>query len=92
MTEVDAIKALVSRQSRRRGYRGEQVKAFALSYHSEHGVSPSYGIIRDRLGFNTTADVCNVVRRLERRGLVSRTGGRGRRIRLPQTGNADEAR
>lgn len=76
------------------GFRQYQVIQFVRSYHREHGIAPSYTIIRDELDFSSTADVCNVVRRLEKRGgYLSRTGNRRvRRIRLPQTGSNEEGR
>lgn len=76
------------------GFRQFQVLQFVRSYHREHGIAPSYRIIRDELDFSSTADVCNVVRRLEKRGCyLSRTGNRRvRRIRLSQTLTADEPR
>ena len=47
------------------------------------GMAPSYGMIRDELGIATKGEVCKIVSRLERRGVISRVGsGRVRRIRL----------
>lgn len=55
------------------GYRGGQVIAFVSSEIERHGRPPSYAMIADALGMNSVADVCNVVRRLEKRGLLKRT-------------------
>jgi len=65
------------------GYRGRQVLAFVRKTIEEHGHAPSYTMIRDELGFNDRAEVCRVVQKLEKRGLLSRVGdGRVRRIRI----------
>lgn len=65
------------------GYRGRQVLAYVRETINAEGQPPSYGMICDELGFSDRADVCKVVQRLERRGLVRRAGeGRARRIRL----------
>ncbi len=65
------------------GYRGHQVLDFVRSSLAVQGDVPSYGAIRDALGFSANADVCRVVARLERRGLLARVGqGRQKRIRL----------
>lgn len=69
------------------GYRGTQVLRYVNEVIEDEGEAPSYSMIRDELGFNLRSDVCNVVRRLEQRGLLRRVGhGRVRRIRLPATG------
>lgn len=71
------------RPPRELGYRGFQVIAFIRKCIAEEGMAPSYGMIRDELGFLHEADVCRVVKRLEGRGLLRRAGkGRVRRIRL----------
>lgn len=62
------------------GYRGQQVLAL-VSLSIKAGARPlSYRMIADQLGMNSIADVCNVVRRLEKRGLLKRcdTGTRHR--------------
>lgn len=65
------------------GYRGSQVLAFVHVTIAELGHAPSYGDIRDELGFSDRSDVRKVVVRLEKRGLLKRAGaGRVRRIRL----------
>lgn len=67
----------------RLGYRGTQVLIYIRRYKRRAGDVPSYGEIRDALGFNDRADVCRVVERLERRGLLRRSGsGRQKRIRV----------
>lgn len=63
------------------GYRGGQVIAFISAEVERSGRPPSYAMIADALGISSTADVCNIVRRLEKRGLLKRTdtGSRYRR-------------
>ena len=56
------------------GYRAVQVLAFVSATINERGFAPSLGEIRDALGFNDTCDVRVVVKRLEKRGLMSRAG------------------
>ena len=51
------------------GYRGHQVLDFVRSSLAVQGDVPSYGAIRDALGFSANADVCRVVARLERRAM-----------------------
>lgn len=60
------------------GYRGQQVLDFIAAHKGRR--PPSYAAIADALGMSSTADVCNVVRRLEKRGYVRRcdTGTRHR--------------
>ena len=66
------------------GYRGEQVLRYVRQTIAEEGRAPSYGMICDELGIRDRGKVCEVVQRLERRGLLRRTGsGRVRRLRLP---------
>lgn len=75
--------------SRVLGFRGEQVLAYVRAVIADEGTAPSYSMIRDELGFNCRADVCKVVKRLEKRGLLRRAGrGRVRRIRLRQSKTA----
>lgn len=65
------------------GYRSFQVLAYVRETVAEEGRAPSYGMICDELGISSKAKVCDIVKRLERRGLVNRAGcGRVRRIRL----------
>lgn len=65
------------------GYRAVQVLGYVRSAIVEDGQAPSYGMIRNQLGFTDRADVHRVIVRLEKRGLLSRAGsGRVRRIRL----------
>ena len=54
------------------GYRAVQVLGFVYAYHAKHGRTPSYGTIRDELGFADKADVCKVIGRLEKRELLQR--------------------
>lgn len=63
------------------GYRGQQVLAFVVATTEAGRRPPSYAMIADQLGMNSISDVCNVVRRLEKRGLLTRsdTGTRQRR-------------
>lgn len=67
------------------GYRGAQVLSYVQSTIADEGQAPSYSMICNELGIGTKADVARVVARLERRGLLRRTGrGKVRRIALPQ--------
>ena len=69
--------------SRVLGYRSVQVLEYDHQTIAEHGQAPSYGMIRDTFGFCHNGDVCRIIERLERRGLLSRVGsGRVRRIQL----------
>lgn len=73
-----------SRANRALGYRGFQVLAYVRSTIATDGRAPSYDMIADATGIRSRAKVCEVVARLERRGLVARVGaGRIRRLRLP---------
>lgn len=62
------------------GYRGQQVLEYIEAAIHHHERAPSYAQIADDLGMSSIADVCNVIRRLERRGLLNRrdTGTRHR--------------
>lgn len=62
------------------GYRGEQVLIYVRTTVSDGQRAPSYAMIAEHCGFASIADVCNVVRRLERRGHLRRcdTGSRHR--------------
>lgn len=65
------------------GYRGAQVLDYVQRVLRDEGQAPSYSMIRDELGIHTKGEVCEIVGRLERRGLLRRVGhGRIRRIRL----------
>jgi SOS-response transcriptional repressor LexA len=65
------------------GFRMAQVKQMIDDRVAAAGQSPSYAQIRDELGFNHEKHVSRVVQRLERRGLLTRSGsGRERRIKL----------
>lgn len=55
------------------GYRGRQVLGYIQAVAEQNGRPPSYTMIADDLGMSSVSDVCNVVRRLEKRGLLSRT-------------------
>jgi SOS-response transcriptional repressor LexA len=63
------------------GYRGRQVLSLVTATLEDGHRPPSYAMIADQLGMSSIADVCNVVRRLEKRGLLRRndTGTRHRR-------------
>jgi SOS-response transcriptional repressor LexA len=63
------------------GYRGQQVLAYVTAAIAQDQRPPSYAMIADQLGMNSTSDVCAVIRRLERRGFLQRadTGTRHRR-------------
>lgn len=63
------------------GYRGSQVLEYIQKEISSGRRPPSYKMIADALDMNSVADVCNVVRRLEKRGLLKRrdTGSRHRK-------------
>lgn len=60
------------------GFRGQQVLRVVTVAIEAGQRPPSYAMIAHTLGMNSTADVCHVVRRLERRGLIHRrdTGSR----------------
>jgi len=66
--------------TRQLGYRGQQVLLIVTQTIAAGQRPPSYAMIADALGMNSIADVCHVVRRLERRGLLRRqdTGSRHR--------------
>lgn len=65
------------------GYRAVQVLGYVRETIAEQGQAPSYRMIADELGVGSRGKVCEIVKRLERRGLLSRAGsGRVRRIRL----------
>lgn len=63
------------------GYRGGQVIAYIAAEIDRSGRPPSYAMIAKHLGMTNAANVCHVVRRLEKRGLLKRndTGSRHRR-------------
>lgn len=63
------------------GYRGEQVLAYVNDTIRNNGRAPSYAMIAEDLGLSSISDVCAVIRRLERRGYLTRTdtGSRHRR-------------
>lgn len=66
------------------GYREVQVLEYVKRTIAEEGSAPSYEMIRDGLDLCDKAQVCKIVRNLEKRGLLNRAGaGRVRRIRLP---------
>lgn len=77
-----------TRSARGLGFRAVQVLAYVEQTIATDGQAPSYGMIRDALGFTDKCHVLRVVHRLERRGLLRRAGsGRVRRISLPLNGN-----
>lgn len=67
------------------GYRCHQVLNYVTRMIEEENTVPSYAMIADALGISTKGKVCEIVRRLERRGLLSRQTPRvwrARRIKL----------
>jgi SOS-response transcriptional repressor LexA len=71
------------RNRRELGYRGFQVLAYVRETIASEGMAPSYAMIANELGLPDRTDVCRIVRRLEKRGVLSRVGhGRVRRLRL----------
>ena len=56
------------------GYRSVQVLEFVRLTIERDGIAPSYRMIMDELGISSRAKVCDVVKRLEKRGLLSRVG------------------
>lgn len=71
------------RAPRELGYRGHQVLAFVRTTIATHGQAPSYRMICEELGISTKGEVCTIVDRLEKRGLLRRVGaGRVHRIRI----------
>jgi predicted transcriptional regulator of viral defense system len=73
------------------GYRCHQVLQFIRARTAIDGCAPSYGMIRDEFGIDK-CKVADIVKRLEKRGLLSRVGtGRVRRIRLAVQGEASVA-
>jgi DNA-binding IclR family transcriptional regulator len=65
------------------GYRAVQVLGYVRATIAAEGQAPSYGMIAEELGVSSRAKVHEIVKRLERRGLLRRSGsGRVRRIRL----------
>lgn len=62
------------------GYRGEQVLGLVTAAKHSGQRPPSYAAIAAVLDISTVADVANIVRRLERRGYLTRrdTGTRHR--------------
>lgn len=72
------------RLTRSLGYREVQVLRYVEATIATEGRSPSYRMIDDKLDLHGKGNVANIVKRLERKGLLSRAGcGRVRRIRLP---------
>lgn len=69
------------------GYRSVQVLTYVRQTIDDTGRAPSYAMIRDQLGFNDKAEVCHIVKRLEKRGLLRRAGyGRVRRFGIDTVG------
>lgn len=66
--------------SRTLGYRGQQVLGYVSAAIERSGSPPSYAMIAEALDM-TKPDVCNVIRRLERRGFLHRQAVRVRRNR-----------
>jgi predicted transcriptional regulator of viral defense system len=61
------------------GYRETQVFKLVLADLAERGVVRSYDAIAAALGMRHKSHVCDVIGRLERRGLIQRTGSGSRR-------------
>lgn len=71
------------------GFRSVQVLAYVRATIAEEGRAPSYDMIAEHLGFSSKARVSDVIKVLEKRGLLSRVGaGRVRRIRLMTNRNS----
>jgi SOS-response transcriptional repressor LexA len=56
------------------GYRETQVLGVIEENVRDEGRAPSYRMIRDELGIATAGEVCRIVKRLERRGILRRDG------------------
>jgi SOS-response transcriptional repressor LexA len=54
------------------GYREHQVLRLTEEAIRQHGVSPSYCMIREALGISTNGEVSRIVASLERRGIFRR--------------------
>lgn len=82
-----AVKHQTQLSGRVLGYRSVQVLEYVRTSIAQDGQAPTYEMICDKLQINGRHKVCEIVKRLERRGLLSRVG-RGRvfpghrRIRL----------
>lgn len=73
----------IATEGRILGYRSHQVIAFIHAEVEANGQPPSYSMIRDEFDFSSIRKVANVVARLEKRGMLYRSGeGRERRIKL----------
>lgn len=82
------------------GYRSEQVLKYVRFVIERDGIAPSYEMIADELGISGRHKVSDIVKRLEKRGLLRRVGTgrcpRGtrtremRRIALGVKGNTAE--
>jgi SOS-response transcriptional repressor LexA len=69
---------------RQLGYREFQVVKYVHETIAVEGIAPSYRMIKEALGITTKGEVCRIVGKLEKRGILRRAGrGRVRRIRLP---------
>lgn len=55
---------------------------FIRSYHSEHGITPTYSEIRDHLGIASKSGVNRIVVGIEDRGFIRRIPHRARSIAL----------
>lgn len=62
--------------------------AFVNEAVAVDGIAPSYDMIVDALGISNRSKVSDIVKRLERRGLLSRVGG----ARCPKNVHGREAR
>lgn len=57
------------------GYRSFQVLNYVRDEIALTGTAPSYDMICKALGISSKPKVCDIIKRLERRGLLSRVGG-----------------
>jgi hypothetical protein len=78
------------------GYRAVQVLTYVHGELERCGIAPSYTMICDELGISSRAKVCAVIKSLEKRGLLSRTGNArvrtaaGHRVRCLALGNTTQ--
>lgn len=77
-----ALRPRAATSKRVLGYRASQVLEFVRTTIARTGRAPSYGMICEALGISTKGEVSDIVKGLERRGLLTRVGaGRVRRGR-----------
>lgn len=56
------------------GYRMFQVNEYVQVIIASDGIAPSYDMICDALGISNRSKVADIIKRLEKRGLLSRVG------------------